>query len=237
VIAHAELRERVLEANRRIVRAGLVVLTFGNASAVDRSAGVMAIKPSGVAYDDLRPESIVVVDLRRGEAVEGELRPSSDTPTHLVLYRRFESIGGIVHTHSAAATAWAQAGRAIPCLGTTHADHFHGEVPVTRELTVEEIRGDYEASTGDVIVETIEGLGLDALEMPATLVRSHGPFAWGVDEAQAVENATALEAVASIGLDSLALAPGLSPVDPELLDRHFRRKHGAAAYYGQDDRR
>jgi L-ribulose-5-phosphate 4-epimerase len=233
VIAHSELRERVLDANLAIVDAGLVTLTFGNASGVDRSAGVMAIKPSGVSYDELQPDSIVVVDLGSGEVVDGAFRPSSDTPTHLTLYRRFETIGGVVHTHASSATAWAQAGRELPCFGTTHADHFHGAVPVTRDLTAEEIRGHYEARTGDVIVETIEGLGLDPLEMPAVLVRSHGPFAWGRDEAEAVENAIALEAVASMAATSLALAPELRPVAPELLERHFRRKHGAGAYYGQ----
>jgi len=233
VKAHAELRERVLEANREIVRAGLVVLTFGNASGVDRSAGVMAIKPSGVGYDELRPESMVVLDLGTGEPVDGKLRPSSDTPTHLVLYRRFEAVGGIVHTHSPAATVWAQAGRPLPCFGTTHADHFHGAVPVTRDLTSDEIAGEYEARTGDVIVEAIEGLGLDPLEMPAALVRSHGPFTWGADEAHAVENAVALEAAASMAIDVLALEPALGPISGDLLEKHFRRKHGPAAYYGQ----
>jgi L-ribulose-5-phosphate 4-epimerase len=233
VIAHSELRERVFDANRGIVEAGLVTLTFGNASGVDRSAGIMAIKPSGVSYDELRPGSIVVVDLDSGVVVDGAFRPSSDTPTHLALYRRFEPIRGVVHTHSASATAWAQAGRELPCFGTTHADHFHGAVPVTRNLTPEEIDADYEARTGDVIVETFEGLGLDPLEMPAVLVRSHGPFTWGADEAEAVENAIALEAVASMAASSLALAPELPAVAPELLERHFRRKHGAGAYYGQ----
>lgn len=230
---HTELRERVLEANRAIVRAGLVVLTFGNASGIDRSAGVMAIKPSGVPYDELSPGSIVVVDLESGAVVDGRQRPSSDTPTHLVLYRRFDAIGGVVHTHSPSATAWAQARRELPCLGTTHADHFRGPVPVTRPLTLEEIGGAYEERTGDVIAETIEGLHLDPLEMPAVLVDSHGPFVWGEDVARAVENAVALETVAGTALHTLLLAPGSEPVAEELLLRHFLRKHGAAAYYGQ----
>jgi L-ribulose-5-phosphate 4-epimerase len=230
---HDELRARVLAANLAIVDAGLVVLTFGNVSAVDRSAGVMAIKPSGVPYEELGPESMVVIEIESGEVLDEGLRPSSDAPTHLVLYRRFGAVGGIVHTHSGAATAWAQAGRSIPCFGTTHADHFHGALPVTRDLTSEEVRGEYEARTGDVIVETIEGLGLDPLEMPGVLVRSHGPFAWGTDAPHAVENAIALEEVAAMALDTLALAPSLGQIGDELLERHFRRKHGPAAYYGQ----
>ena len=233
MIAHSELRERVLEANRALVDAGLVTLTFGNASAADRSAGVIAIKPSGVPYDELGPESMVVVDLASGEVLDGAFRPSSDTPTHLVLYQRFPAVGGVAHTHSPSATAWAQAGREIPCFGTTHADHFHGSIPVTRDLTSEEISGDYEARTGEVIVETIEGLELNPLAIPAVLVRSHGPFAWGTDVANAVANATALEAVASIALSSVALVPELPPIARELLERHFSRKHGPGAYYGQ----
>jgi len=232
-MAIAELRERVFEANREIVKAGLVVLTFGNASAVDRAAGVMAIKPSGVPYDALDPDSMVLVDLESGEARDGDARPSSDTPTHLVLYRAFEQVGGIVHTHSPFATAWAQARREIPCLGTTHADHFRGPVPVTRELTGEEIGGDYERRTGDVIVETVTGLGLDPLQRPAVLVASHGPFAWGADAEKAVENAIALEVVAESSLRTELLRPGAEQVQPDLLDRHFLRKHGPGAYYGQ----
>ena len=232
-MAIAELRERVFEANREIVKAGLVVLTFGNTSAVDRAAGVMAIKPSGVPYDALDPDSMVLVDLESGEAREGDARPSSDTPTHLVLYRAFEQVGGIVHTHSPFATAWAQARREIPCLGTTHADHFRGPVPVTRELTGAEIGGDYERRTGDVIVETVTGLGPDPLERPAVLVASHGPFAWGADAEKAVENAIALEVVAESSLRTELLRPGAEQVQPDLLNRHFLRKHGPGAYYGQ----
>jgi len=227
-----ELRERVFEANRAIVEAGLVVLTFGNSSAVDRDEGVIAIKPSGVPYGDLGPDSMVVVDLETGEVREGG-RPSSDTPTHLVLYRAFEQIGGIVHTHSPFATAWAQARREIPCLGTTHADHFRGPVPVTRELSGDEIGGDYERSTGEVIVETVGKLGLDPLEMPAALVASHGPFAWGAGVEEAVENAIALEVVAESSLRTELLNPDAGEIPPELLKRHFTRKHGPGAYYGQ----
>ncbi|HEX5245935.1 MAG TPA: L-ribulose-5-phosphate 4-epimerase AraD [Gaiellaceae bacterium] len=232
-MTHADLRERVFEANREIVRAGLVVLTFGNASGVDRAAGVMAIKPSGVPYVALDPESIVLVDVETGATIDGEYRPSSDTPTHLVLYRRFAAVGGIVHTHSPHATAWAQARRAIPCLGTTHADHFHGPIPVTRPLASDEIRGEYEACTGDVIVETLERLELDPLEMPAALVASHGPFAWGAGTAQAVENAIALEAVAGMALNTVLLESAAAGIEDDLLQRHFLRKHGTGAYYGQ----
>ena len=231
---YAELRARAFEANREIVRAGLVVLTFGNASALDRDAGVMAIKPSGVGYDALGADSIVVVDLETGAVVEGTFRPSSDTPTHLVLYRAFAEVAGIVHTHSPFATAWAQACREIPCFGTTHADHFRGSVPVTRALTTEEIAGDYEAKTGDVVVETLATLGLGPLEMPAVLVASHAPFVWGADVAEAVENAVALEAVAAAALGTEQLRPGAPPIAEELLLRHFSRKHGPAAYYGQE---
>jgi L-ribulose-5-phosphate 4-epimerase len=230
---HDELRERVLAANLAIVEAGLVTLTFGNASAVDRVAGVMAIKPSGVDYDVLGPDSIVLVDLASGEAEDGALRPSSDAPTHLVLYRELEDVGGIVHTHSPFATAWAQAGRELPCYGTTHADHFNGPVPVTRPLDEAEIREAYEAETGKVIAETVRVGGAGALEVPAVLVRSHGPFAWGADVEIAVENAIALEAVAKLALHTETLRLGPPEIDPTLLSKHFRRKHGPSRYYGQ----
>jgi L-ribulose-5-phosphate 4-epimerase len=232
-VNHLELRERVLGANLAIVEAGLVTLTFGNVSEVDRVAGLMAIKPSGVHYDELGAEAIVLVALESGEVIDGGLKPSSDAPTHLVLYRRFEGIGGIVHTHSTYAAAWAQAGLELPCFGTTHADHFDGPVPVTRPLTAAEIGGAYEANTGQVIVEALESRHLAPLEMPAALVRSHGPFAWGTDAQAAVENAIALEAVAKLAARTLALRPEAPEIDPVLLRRHFRRKHGPGAYYGQ----
>jgi L-ribulose-5-phosphate 4-epimerase len=230
---HAELRERVLSANLALGRAGLVVLTFGNASAIDRVAGVVAIKPSGVAYDRLSAGDIAVVDLESGAVVDGETRPSSDTPTHLVLYRAWPDVGGIVHTHSSFATAWAQARREIPCFGTTHADHFDGAVPVTRPLAPDEVDGEYERATGDVILETFSHLGLDPLDRPAALVASHGPFAWGASLEAAVENAIALEEVAASGLRTIQLRADAPPIDDVLRRRHFRRKHGPAAYYGQ----
>jgi L-ribulose-5-phosphate 4-epimerase len=230
-----ELRERVVAANLALVEAGLVVLTFGNASAADREAGVMAIKPSGVAYDSLRPEDVPLVDLASGAIVSGKRRPSSDTPTHLALYRAFTDVGGVVHTHSPFATAWAQAQRELLCLGTTHADHFHGPVPVTRQLTAAEIESDYEERTGAVIVEAFAERGLDPLELPAALVASHGPFVWGAEVEGAVENAVALEAVAASAYRSLQLAAGLEGIPAELLEKHFSRKHGAAAYYGQPE--
>ncbi|HEX2399207.1 MAG TPA: L-ribulose-5-phosphate 4-epimerase AraD [Mycobacterium sp.] len=229
----ADLRERVLDANRALAASGLVTLSFGNASGVDRASGVMVIKPSGVPYDILRPADMVAVALADGRVVDGSLRPSSDTPTHLVLYRAFEALGGIVHTHSTFAAAWAQAQRSIPCLGTTHADHFDGPVPVTRQLTAAEIAGDYEAATGDAIVETFAALRLEPMAMPAALVASHGPFAWGASATDAVTNAVALEAVATIAYQTLALAPNTADIASELRDRHFRRKHGPSAYYGQ----
>jgi len=232
-VVTSELREQVLEANRGLVSAGLVTLSFGNASGVDRAAGVMVIKPSGVPYASLRLQDMVVVSLDDGRIVEGELRPSSDTPTHLVLYRRYPALGGVVHTHSSHASGWAQARRAIPCLGTTHADHFDGPVPVTRGMTRAEIDGAYEHETGVVIVETLDALGLDPLHMPGALVASHGPFTWGPDAATAVANAVALEAVAAMAEQTLALRPDITAIDAALLRRHFDRKHGVGAYYGQ----
>ena len=228
-----DLREQVWRANLELVRAGLVTLSFGNASGVDRDAGLIVIKPSGVPYDELRPENMVVVSLEDERVVEGDLRPSSDTPTHAVLYRRLPSIGGVVHTHSSFAAAWAQARRSIPALGTTHADHFRGPVPATRAMAGAELGDGYERATGEVIVETLAGLGLDATEMPAVLVSSHGPFTWGHDAADAVANAIALEAVAAMAHRTLALDPGVPPMSNELLERHFNRKHGPGAYYGQ----
>ena len=229
-----QLRDEVWRANQALVRAGLVTLSFGNASGVDRTAGVFLIKPSGLPYERLRPEDLVAVSLADGSVVEGDLRPSSDTPTHLLLYRRFASIGGVVHTHSTAASAWAQAGRAIPPLGTTHADHFHGPVPVTRPLRRGEVEGDYERETGELIVATLEGLGLDPLEMPAVLVGGHGPFTWGSDAEDAVANATALEAVAGMARQTLELNPNAEPIPRYLADKHYMRKHGPDAYYGQE---
>jgi L-ribulose-5-phosphate 4-epimerase len=229
------LREEVCDANRALVAAGLVTLSFGNASGIDRDAGVLVIKPSGVAYDRLRPGDMVVVALDDERVVEGSLRPSSDTPTHALLYRRFPSIGGVVHTHSPFASAWAQAGLDIPAHGTTHADHFDGPVPVTGDLTAAQIAGAYERETGEAIARSFADQGLDPLRMPAVLVRSHGPFTWGRSATEAVTNAIALEAVAAMAYRSVTLRPDLSPMDQRLLARHFGRKHGSDAYYGQPD--
>lgn len=230
---YRELREQVCRINKEIVRAGLVVLTFGNASGADRAAGVMAIKPSGVDYDVLTPEDIVVVALEDGRVVAGDKRPSSDTPTHRYLYLQFTDIGGIVHTHSVHATAWAQAQRPIPCLGTTHADHVYGPVPVTRPLRPKEIREEYEWNTGRVIVERFRRSKLDPMRIPAVLVAGHAPFVWGKTPAHAMENAIALEAMAKMATLTLQVQPRARPISRALLDKHFLRKHGPRAYYGQ----
>lgn len=230
---YRELREQVCRINKEIVRAGLVVLTFGNASGADRAAGVMAIKPSGVDYDVLTPEDIVVVALEDGRVVAGDKRPSSDTPTHRYLYLQFTDIGGIVHTHSVHATAWAQAQRPIPCLGTTHADHVYGPVPVTRPLRPKEIREEYEWNTGRVIVERFRRSKLDPMRIPAVLVAGHAPFVWGKTPAHAMENAIALEAMAKMATLTLQVQPRARSISRALLDKHFLRKHGPRAYYGQ----
>jgi L-ribulose-5-phosphate 4-epimerase len=224
------LREAVLEANLEIVRRGLVVDTFGNASGIDREAGLVAIKPSGVAYEELCPAQLVITDLD-GQIVEGSLRPSSDLATHLELYKAFPEIGGVVHTHSRRATVWAQAGRDIPCLGTTHADYFYGSIPVTAPLTVEEIASCYERNTGLVIARTMAGR--PALEMPAVLVHGHAPFVWGRTPAEAAKHALLLEEVAALAADTLALNPHARPISQALIDKHFLRKHGPQKYYGQ----
>jgi L-ribulose-5-phosphate 4-epimerase len=227
------LREQVCRANVELQTEGLVVLTFGNASGVDRKAGALVIKPSGVRCDAVQPEDLVVVSLADGRVLEGRLRPSSDTPTHRRLYQAFDEIGGVVHTHSSYAAAFAQAGRGIDCLGTSHADTFRGTVPVSRHLTTAEIEGDYETETGNVIVETIRERADGPLQMPAVLVRSHGPFTWGADAEEAAVNAITLETVAAIAHRTYALEPAASPVAEALLRRHFDRKHGPGAYYGQ----
>jgi L-ribulose-5-phosphate 4-epimerase len=221
----------VCEANLMLVSEGLVVHTFGNVSGADRKSGMMVIKPSGVSYDTMAPEQMVVVSLADGRVAEGKLRPSSDAPTHLELYRAYGQIGGVVHTHSPFATAWAQAGRNVPAYGTTHADYFHGPVPCTRPLSNAEIQGEYETNTGKVIVERMAGI--DPLNIPAILVCSHGPFTWGATAADAVHNAAMLEYLAGMAAQTERLNPSVKPVTQELLDKHFFRKHGPGKYYGQ----
>ena len=225
-----KLRETVLEANLDLVRRGLVLSTFGNASGVARSEALIVIKPSGVPYDEMRPEHLVVTDLQ-GKIVEGTLRPSSDLPTHAALYRAFPYIGGIAHTHSEYATAWAQARKPIPCYGTTHADYFHGPIPVTGTMSDEEINGDYEANTAVEIIRAFEKI--DPMAVPAVLVANHGPFAWGADPRQAAENAWMLEAAARIAFFTACINPQPDEIGKALHDRHFLRKHGQKAYYGQ----
>lgn len=225
-----KLREEVLEANLELVRRGLVLYTFGNASGIAREQGLVVIKPSGVPYDTMRPEDLVVVDIE-GNIVEGSLRPSSDLPTHLVLYNAFPSVGGVAHTHSRAATSWAQAGREIPCFGTTHADYFHGCVPVTKRLTAAQIRSDYETNTGRAIVRCLAKQ--DPLHVPGVLVAGHAPFCWGETPATAAHNAVVLEEIAAMALETLVANPKARSISTLLHEKHFFRKHGSKAYYGQ----
>ncbi len=227
-----QLKQQVYEANMELPRRGLVTYTWGNVSGIDRERGLVVIKPSGVEYDELTPESLVVLDLD-GNRVEGELNPSSDTRTHLELYRAFPALGGIVHTHSPCAVAWAQAGQDIPCYGTTHADYFYGAVPCARHLTKEELDEDYEKNTGKIIIETFTARGVDPAAVPGVICRSHGPFTWGKDAAQAVYHAVVLEEVAKMALLTRQVDPAAAPAPQYLLDKHYLRKHGPAAYYGQ----
>jgi L-ribulose-5-phosphate 4-epimerase len=226
----AALREQVLEANLELVRRGLVLYTFGNVSGISRKDGLVAIKPSGVPYDDLTPEHLVISDLQ-GKIVDGDFRPSSDLPTHIELYRSFPNIGGVAHTHSEFATSWAQAQRPIPCLGTTHADYFYGPVPVTDALSPEEIANEYEKNTGTAICRTFAKLDPDAI--PAVLVAGHAPFCWGKDAHEATHNAVVVEYAAKMAYHSLGINPDAKPLPVELHDKHFLRKHGKTAYYGQ----
>jgi len=228
-----KLKAEVCQANLDLVRKGLVIETWGNASAIDRARGLVVIKPSGVSYDGMMPKHMVVVALDDGKVVDGDLKPSSDTPTHLVLYRAFAEIGGVVHTHSLHATSWAQACKPLLAYGTTQADYWYGEVPCTRLLKPAEIKSDYEANTGHVIVEAFKKAKFDPLQHPAVLVASHGPFTWGKDVADAVHNAGVLEFIAQLNSETLRLNPKLKPMQSVLLDKHFLRKHGATAYYGQ----
>ena len=225
-----QLKEEVLKANLQLPQYGLVTFTWGNVSAIDKASGLVVIKPSGVSYEAMKAEDMVVVDLD-GKIVEGKLKPSSDTPTHVELYKAFPGIGGIVHTHSRWATSFAQAGKPIPAMGTTQADYFYGAVPCTRRMTPEEINGAYEKETGRVIVETFADI--DPVAVPAVLVHSHGPFAWGKDAAEAVYHAVVLEEIAFMDFHAMQLSPGLGSMQQELLDKHYLRKHGKNAYYGQ----
>lgn len=229
-----ELKKQVLEANLLLPRYGLVTFTWGNVSGVDREKGLMVIKPSGVEYTDMTAEDMVVVSLETGKKTEGRWKPSSDTDTHVALYNAFPDLGGIVHTHSRQATSFAQAGRGIPAYGTTQGDYFYGEIPCTRRMTPEEIGGAYERETGKVIIETFRDRQIDPARVPAVLVHSHGPFAWGTDSINAVHNAVVLEECAFMAFQSLMLKPDLEPMQRELLDKHYLRKHGPGAYYGQE---
>jgi len=226
-----ELKKQVLDANLLLPKYGLITFTWGNVSGIDRTQGLVVIKPSGVSYEGMTVDHMVVVDLISGKTVEGKLSPSSDTATHLELYREFDEIGGIVHTHSKWATIFAQAGRGIPALGTTHADYFYGQIPCTRKMTPSEILVDYEENTGKVIVERLKGI--NGKSVPAVVVHSHGPFVWGADAKKAVENSVVLEEIANMAWHNLMLDPDIKPMQKELMDKHYFRKHGANAYYGQ----
>lgn len=226
-----KLKQEVLEANLMLPKHGLVTFTWGNVSAVDRASGMIVIKPSGVEYDGMTSDDMVVVSLETGEVTEGKYKPSSDTPTHLELYRAFENIGGVVHTHSRWATSFAQAGASIIPMGTTHADYFYGAIPCTRAMTPSEIQGEYEKETGTVIIEAFKGI--DPMTIPAVLVKSHGPFTWGKDAAEAVHNAVVLEEAAFMNYHAMSINPQVKNMQQELLDKHYLRKHGANAYYGQ----
>ncbi len=229
-----ELKKQVCEANLELVRRGVVIYTWGNVSGIDREKGIMAIKPSGVDYDGMKPDDMVLVDLETGERVEGEYKPSSDTATHLELYRAYPEIGGITHTHSINAVAFAQAGMDIPALGTTHADYFYGPIPCTRELTKAEVDEAYEKNTGLVILECLKERGIDPMAVPGILVKNHGPFSWGKDAAQSVYHAVVMDTVAEMNLKTLMLNPDAS-LAQYVLDKHYRRKHGPDAYYGQEN--
>jgi len=226
-----QLKEQVFQANLQLPKHGLITFTWGNVSGIDREQGLVVIKPSGVSYDVMKADDMVVVNLETGKVVEGNLKPSSDTPTHVELYKAFPNIGGVVHTHSRWATTFAQAGRSIMALGTTQGDYFYGEIPCTRKMTVEEIQGEYEKETGTVIIETFQGKDPDAI--PAVLVHSHGPFTWGTDPMDGVHNAVVLEEVAFMNFHTMLLEPNIPSMQQELLDKHYLRKHGANAYYGQ----
>ena len=225
-----ELKKAVCDANLQLQKQQLVIYSWGNVSGIDRSTGVIAIKPSGVMYDELTPDKIVMLDLD-GNIIEGTFKPSSDTPTHLELYRNFEAIGGICHTHSPSATMWAQACKEIPCFGTTHADYFYGPIPVTDVMTKQQIRNDYELNTGKIIVRRFAGM--DPMQMPAILVANHGPFTWGKNPASAVESTVVLEKIAAMALGTITINPDRGPISQALLDKHYLRKHGKNAYYGQ----
>lgn len=226
-----KLKEQVFQANLLLPKHGLVTFTWGNVSGIDREEGLVVIKPSGVPYETMKRDDMVVLELESGKVVDGELKPSSDTPTHLELYKAFPNIGGIVHTHSRWATTFAQAGRGITALGTTHGDYFYGEIPCTRKMTVEEIQAEYEKETGTVIIETFKDKNPDAI--PGVVVYSHGPFAWGKDAMDAVHNAVVMEEVAFMNIQTMLLNPDIQPMQQELLDKHYLRKHGVNAYYGQ----